>query len=195
MNTRPRRLVGDFHGALHAGGGRPSAQGLPRPHHRHQAPLWELSPRDAGYHAIRPQRRSARPRDRGNQGGFLRAVFASFRRTADRDDPAQYLYHVLFWSAANLDCKLEAFRDDYNVVRVHPRLVCVIRAERAGAPCPAPAALLPLPWLTTVGSSTAGACLRPRSPRDDQLATHRLDRQRALSTRPSRNSFGVADGL
>jgi hypothetical protein len=48
---------------------------------------------------------------------------------------------VVFWNAADLARKLEAFRDCYNGHRVHRALTGLTPAQRAGALCPAPAAL------------------------------------------------------
>jgi hypothetical protein len=49
--------------------------------------------------------------------------------------------HVIFWNAVDLARKLEAFPDCYNSHRVHRALAGLTPAQRAGAFCPAPAAL------------------------------------------------------
>ena len=55
----------------------------------------------------------------------------------------EYLDRVLFWNAVDLARKLEAFRDYYNGHRV---LAGLTPAQRAGALCPAPAALDHYGW-------------------------------------------------
>ena len=62
----------------------------------------------------------------------------------------------------------EAFRDYYNDHRVHRAIAGLTPAQFAGALSP-----LPLHWITTVGSSTVGACSSSRSPPDYEFATDR----------------------
>src|SRR5450755_2452134 len=58
----------------------------------------------------------------------------------------EYLDRVFFWNAVDLARKLEAFRDYYNGQRVHRALARSTPAQRAGAPCPTPAALGHYGW-------------------------------------------------
>ncbi len=58
-----------------------------------------------------------------------------------------------------------------NVAQVHRGLAGVTPVERAGVPSP-----LPLRWINMVGSSTAGACFRSRSPLHYEFATNRCER-------------------
>jgi len=64
---------------------------------------------------------------------FVERLIGTIRR--------EYLDRVFFWNAADLARKLEAFRDYYNGHRAHRALAGVTPAQRAGALCPAPAAL------------------------------------------------------
>ena len=84
---------------------------------------------------------------------FVERLIGTIRR--------EYLDRVFFWNAVDLARKLEAFRDYYNGHRVHRAIAGLTPAQRAGALRP-----LPLHWITTVGSSTAGACSNFRSPPD-----------------------------
>jgi transposase InsO family protein len=68
--------------------------------------------------------------ERGSIGGL--SVCRMFNHAVNR---------VVFWNAADLARKLEAFRDCYNGHRVHRALTGLTPAQRAGALCPAPAAL------------------------------------------------------
>jgi transposase InsO family protein len=58
----------------------------------------------------------------------------------------EYLDHVFFWNALDLARKLGEFRDYYNAVRVHRSLDGLTPVQRAGAPSPAPAALVHYAW-------------------------------------------------
>jgi transposase InsO family protein len=58
----------------------------------------------------------------------------------------EYLDRVLFWNAADLARKLEAFRDYYNGHRVHRAIAGLTPAQFAGALSPAPAALDHYGW-------------------------------------------------
>src|SRR6202011_4140388 len=59
-------------------------------------------------------RQSARAGGRGDQVGSVRSGLASVRRTADRNDPAEYLDRVFFWNAVDLTRKLNEYEDYYN---------------------------------------------------------------------------------
>jgi putative transposase len=69
---------------------------------------------------------------------FVERLIGTIRR--------EYLDRVFFWNAVDLARKLEAFRDYYNGERVHRALAGSTPAQRAGAPCPAPAALGHYGW-------------------------------------------------
>jgi transposase InsO family protein len=64
---------------------------------------------------------------------FVERLIGTIRR--------EYLDRVFFWNAVDLARKLESFRDYYNDHRVHRALAGLTPAQRAGALCPAPAAL------------------------------------------------------
>ena len=53
---------------------------------------------------------------------------------------------IFFWNAVDLARKLEAFREYYNDHRVHRALAGLTPARRAGALCPASAALDHYGW-------------------------------------------------
>ena len=69
---------------------------------------------------------------------FVERLIGTIRR--------EYLDQTFFWNATDLDRKLEEFRDYNNAARVHRGLAGVAPAKRAGAPCPAPAALAQCGW-------------------------------------------------
>lgn len=69
---------------------------------------------------------------------FVERLIGTIRR--------EYLDRVFFWNAVDLARKLEAFRDYYNGQRVHRALARSTPAQRAGAPCPTPAALGHYGW-------------------------------------------------
>jgi len=69
---------------------------------------------------------------------FVERLIGTIRR--------EYLDRVLFWNAVDLERKLAAFRDYYNGHRVHRALAGLTPAQRAGAHCPAPAALDHYGW-------------------------------------------------
>ncbi|HUL92140.1 MAG TPA: integrase core domain-containing protein [Burkholderiales bacterium] len=69
---------------------------------------------------------------------FVERLIGTIRR--------EYLDRMCFWNAGDLARKLEAFRDYYNAQRVHRALAGSTPAQRAGAPCPAPAALDHYRW-------------------------------------------------
>ena len=69
---------------------------------------------------------------------FVERLIGTIRR--------EYLDRVFFWNAVDLAGKLEAFRDYYNGHRVHRALTGLTPAQRAGAHCPAPAALDHYGW-------------------------------------------------
>jgi len=69
---------------------------------------------------------------------FVERLIGTIRR--------EYLDRVFFWSAADLARKLDAFRDYYNGHRVHRAIAGLTPAQRAGALCPAPAALDHYGW-------------------------------------------------
>jgi transposase InsO family protein len=69
---------------------------------------------------------------------FVERLIGTFRR--------EYLDRVFFWNAVDLARKLEAFRDYYNGQRVHRALAGSTPAQRAGALCPARAALDHYGW-------------------------------------------------
>jgi transposase InsO family protein len=69
---------------------------------------------------------------------FVERLIGTIRR--------EYLDRVLFWNAVDLARKLEAFRDYYNDHRVHRAIAGLTPAQRAGALCPAPAALDHYGW-------------------------------------------------
>jgi len=58
----------------------------------------------------------------------------------------EYLDRILFWNAMDLTRKLAEFQDHYNAHRVHRSLAGDTRAQRAGAPSPAPAVLHDYAW-------------------------------------------------
>ena len=58
----------------------------------------------------------------------------------------EYLNNVLFWSALDLERKLEAFRVHYNDSRVHQSLTGNTPAQRSGKPRPARATLGSYGW-------------------------------------------------
>jgi len=58
----------------------------------------------------------------------------------------EYLDRVFFWNAIDLARKLGEFRAYYNADRVHRAIAGATPAQRAGAPCPAPAALDRYAW-------------------------------------------------
>jgi putative transposase len=64
---------------------------------------------------------------------FIERLIGTVRR--------EYLDRVLFWNTVDLARKLDEFRDYYNAHRVHRSLDGTPPARRAGAACPAPAAL------------------------------------------------------
>ena len=55
--------------------------------------------------------------------------------------PREYLDRVFFWNAEDLLRKLNEFKNYYNADRVHRVHAGATPAQRAGAPCPAPASL------------------------------------------------------
>jgi transposase InsO family protein len=69
---------------------------------------------------------------------FVERLIGTIRRA--------YLDQTLFWNAADLLRKLDEFRDYYNAHRVHRALDGTTPAQRAGALCPAPAALDHYGW-------------------------------------------------
>ena len=69
---------------------------------------------------------------------FVERLIGTIRR--------EYLDRVLFWNAIDLERKLAAFQDYYNDHRVHRSLEGVTPVQRAGALCPAPAALAHYGW-------------------------------------------------
>jgi transposase InsO family protein len=69
---------------------------------------------------------------------FVERLIGTIRR--------EYLDRVFCWNAVDLARKLEAFRGYYNDHRVHRALAGLTPAQRAGAPCPAPAALDHYDW-------------------------------------------------
>jgi len=69
---------------------------------------------------------------------FVERLIGTIRR--------EYLDRVFFWSAVDLARKVDAFRDYYNGHRVHRALAGLTPAQRAGALCPAPAALDHFGW-------------------------------------------------
>jgi transposase InsO family protein len=69
---------------------------------------------------------------------FVERLIGTIRR--------EYLDRMFFWNAGDLARKLGEFRDYYNADRVHRALVGSTPAQRAGALCPAPAALDHYAW-------------------------------------------------
>ena len=69
---------------------------------------------------------------------FVERLIGTIRR--------EHLDRVFFWNAVDLARKLGAFRDYYNGHRVHRALTGLTPAQRAGAHCPAPAALDHYGW-------------------------------------------------
>ena len=69
---------------------------------------------------------------------FVERLIGTIRR--------EYLDQTFFWNATDLNRKLEEFRDYNNAARVHRGLAGVAPAKRAGAPCPAAAALAQCGW-------------------------------------------------
>ncbi|MGZ5126333.1 MAG: integrase core domain-containing protein, partial [Burkholderiales bacterium] len=69
---------------------------------------------------------------------FIERLIGTVRR--------EYLDRVFFWNALDLARKLDEFRTYYNAHRVHRSLNGTPPAQRAGAPCPTPAALDRYAW-------------------------------------------------
>ena len=60
--------------------------------------------------------------DRRNQDGAPCAPVTPLCGTADRDDGREFLDHLLFWNAGDLERKLAAFQAYYNAARSHASL-------------------------------------------------------------------------
>jgi len=69
---------------------------------------------------------------------FVERLIGTIRR--------EYLDRVFCWTAVDLARKLAAFRDYCNHHRVHRAFTGLTPAQRAGALCPAPAALDHYGW-------------------------------------------------
>ena len=64
---------------------------------------------------------------------FIERLIATLRR--------EYLDRLFFWTAADLERKLELFKNYYNAARVHQGLSGATPEEKAGGPTPQPADL------------------------------------------------------
>jgi transposase InsO family protein len=69
---------------------------------------------------------------------FIERLIATLRR--------EYLDRVFFWTAADLERKLESFKNYYNAARVHQGLSGDTPNEKAGAPAPQAANLENYRW-------------------------------------------------
>ena len=63
----------------------------------------------------------------------------------------EYLDQVLFWNGADLQRKLDEFKDYYNRHRVHSSLKGKTPCEQAGHPCPRQADLRHFMWRSHCG--------------------------------------------
>ena len=128
---------------------------------------------------------------------FVERLIGTIRR--------EYLDHIFFWNAVDLAQKLEEFRDYYNADRVHRAHAGATPAQRAGAPCPAPASLDHYACRQHCrGSPGAGRGITTNAPLTGPIFTRakrvelpcRLDRPRLLTaTRDLRRDRLVAVAL